>query len=127
MIYYIGTGFLFGIMTLMDEGTELALGFHAANNLFIVPNGYNEELFNTDEENSESKYIDKSKFNFIYVGNSQWRKGLDVLMNSWKVAFKKFDNATLTIKDNPKIYGQSNILNEIIFEFQSKIFRILAI
>lgn len=33
MIYYIGTGFLFGIMTLMDEGLELALGFHAANNL----------------------------------------------------------------------------------------------
>ena len=36
MIYYIGTGFLFGIMTLMDEGTELALGFHAANNLFTA-------------------------------------------------------------------------------------------
>ena len=33
MIYYIGTGFLFGIMTLMDEGMELALGFHAGNNL----------------------------------------------------------------------------------------------
>ena len=36
MIYYIGTGFFFGIMTLMDEGTELALGFHAANNLFTA-------------------------------------------------------------------------------------------
>jgi uncharacterized protein len=33
MIYYIGTGFMLGIMTLMDEGMELALGFHAANNL----------------------------------------------------------------------------------------------
>lgn len=33
MVYYIGTGFLLGIMTLMDEGMELALGFHAANNL----------------------------------------------------------------------------------------------
>lgn len=33
MIYYIGTGFLLGIMTLMDDGMELALGFHAANNL----------------------------------------------------------------------------------------------
>jgi membrane protease YdiL (CAAX protease family) len=33
MVYYIGTGFLLGIMTLMDEGLELALGFHAANNL----------------------------------------------------------------------------------------------
>lgn len=33
MVYYIGTGFLLGIMTLMDEGLELALGFHAGNNL----------------------------------------------------------------------------------------------
>jgi membrane protease YdiL (CAAX protease family) len=34
LIYYIGTGFFLGILTLMDEGLELALGFHAANNLF---------------------------------------------------------------------------------------------
>lgn len=33
MVYYIGSGFFLGIMTLMDEGLELALGFHAANNL----------------------------------------------------------------------------------------------
>jgi membrane protease YdiL (CAAX protease family) len=33
LIYYIGTGFFLGIITLMDEGLELALGFHAANNL----------------------------------------------------------------------------------------------
>ncbi|WP_296316686.1 CPBP family intramembrane glutamic endopeptidase [Winogradskyella sp. UBA3174] len=36
MIYYIGTGFFLGIMTLMDDGLELALGFHAANNLFTA-------------------------------------------------------------------------------------------
>jgi membrane protease YdiL (CAAX protease family) len=33
MVYYIGTGFLLGIITLMDQGMELTLGFHAANNL----------------------------------------------------------------------------------------------
>jgi membrane protease YdiL (CAAX protease family) len=33
LVYYIGTGFFLGIITLMDEGIELALGFHAANNL----------------------------------------------------------------------------------------------
>ncbi|WP_130735643.1 CPBP family intramembrane glutamic endopeptidase [Flavobacterium sp. J27] len=33
MIYYIGTGLFLGILTIMDEGLELALGFHAANNL----------------------------------------------------------------------------------------------
>lgn len=36
MIYYVGTGLLLGIMTLMDEGMELALGFHAANNLITA-------------------------------------------------------------------------------------------
>ena len=33
MIYYVGTGLFLGILTLMDEGLELAIGFHAANNL----------------------------------------------------------------------------------------------
>ncbi len=33
MIFYIGTGLFLGVMTLMDDGIELALGFHAANNL----------------------------------------------------------------------------------------------
>ncbi|HEY0091187.1 MAG TPA: CPBP family intramembrane glutamic endopeptidase [Flavobacterium sp.] len=33
MAFYIGTGLFLGIMTLMDEGLELALGFHFGNNL----------------------------------------------------------------------------------------------
>ena len=33
MVSYIGTGFLLGIMALMDEGLELSIGFHAGNNL----------------------------------------------------------------------------------------------
>lgn len=36
MVWYIGTGFFLGIVTLMDEGIELAVGFHAANNLIIA-------------------------------------------------------------------------------------------
>lgn len=36
MIYYIGTGLLLGIFTLMDEGIELSLGFHAANNIIAA-------------------------------------------------------------------------------------------
>jgi len=35
-IYYIGTGFFLGIIALMDDGLELALGFHAGNNLVIA-------------------------------------------------------------------------------------------
>lgn len=33
MVYYMGTGLFLGIITLMDDGLELSLGFHAANNL----------------------------------------------------------------------------------------------
>lgn len=36
MIHYIGTGVLLGVMTLMDDGLELALGFHAGNNLLTA-------------------------------------------------------------------------------------------
>ena len=36
MIFYIGTGLLLGIRTLMDEGLELALGFHLGNNLIAA-------------------------------------------------------------------------------------------
>ena len=35
MVSYVSTGFFLGIITLMDEGLELALGFHAGNNLLI--------------------------------------------------------------------------------------------
>ena len=49
MVFYIGTGFFFGIATLMDEGTELALGLHAVNNIiaaFLVTTDW--MVFQTD-------------------------------------------------------------------------------
>lgn len=36
MAFYIGTGLLLGIMTLMDDSLELALGFHLGNNLMAA-------------------------------------------------------------------------------------------
>ena len=36
LIHYVATGLFLGILTLMDEGMELALGFHAGNNLLIA-------------------------------------------------------------------------------------------
>ncbi len=36
LIYYIVTGFFFGIITLIDDGLELSLGLHAANNIFAA-------------------------------------------------------------------------------------------
>lgn len=34
MIYYIFTGLFLGVMTLMDNGLELSLGYHTVNNIF---------------------------------------------------------------------------------------------
>ena len=57
MVFYIGTGLFYGIVTLMDEGTELALGLHAINNIvaafFITTNW---TVFQTD-----AIYIDTSE------------------------------------------------------------------
>lgn len=36
LVHYIATGLFLGIITLMDEGMELALGFHSGNNLIIA-------------------------------------------------------------------------------------------
>jgi len=49
MVFYIGTGLFYGIVVLMDEGTELALGLHAANNIvaaFFVTTDWT--VFQTD-------------------------------------------------------------------------------
>ena len=57
MVFYIGTGLLFGITTLMDEGTELALGLHASNNIvaaFLVSTDW--MVFQTD-----ALYLDTSE------------------------------------------------------------------
>lgn len=57
MVFYIGTGLLYGITTLMDEGTEIALGLHAVNNIsaaFLVTTNWT--VFQTD-----ALYIDTSE------------------------------------------------------------------
>ena len=84
-------------------------------NCFVVPNGYNEKLFNKEKSNLKGMFgINPDKFNFVFVGNSQWRKGLDILINVWHKSFKKYDKCSLIIKDNPRIYGKNNVLNEVV-------------
>jgi glycosyltransferase involved in cell wall biosynthesis len=83
--------------------------------MHVIPNGYDTSVFNREPGNSVEQFgIDASKFNFIYVGNPQWRKGLDILLNAWSRTFSKADNARLIIKDNSRVYGASNIVQELI-------------
>lgn len=49
MVYYIGTGIFLGVVTLMDDGLELSMGYHAINNIFaalIITNDW--QAFQTD-------------------------------------------------------------------------------
>lgn len=49
LTYYIGTGIFLGFLVLIDDGLELSIGFHFANNLFaalVVTNNW--QVFQTD-------------------------------------------------------------------------------
>ncbi|WP_447637201.1 CPBP family intramembrane glutamic endopeptidase [Flavobacterium microcysteis] len=121
LIYYIGTGLFLGILALMDEGIELSLGFHAANNLIgalLITSDWT--VFQTNsilKDHSEPTagfdvllpvFIIFPILLFIFSKKYQW--------NNWK------EKLTGTIPDSPaneNIYhnnqfekndGQSNLL-----------------
>ena len=81
--------------------------------IVTVPNGYDNSIFN-HEPVDPYPGIDLKKYNFVFVGNGQWRKGADILLNAWKDTFAKYDNCAIIIKDNPSVYGINNLLNEVI-------------
>lgn len=66
MIYYVGTGLLLGVMTLMDDGMELALGFHAANNLIGA-------LLVTSDWSAFQTYS-------VFIDVSEPEAGLDIIL-----------------------------------------------
>ena len=78
------------------------------NKLFVVENGYNDKVYyNKNIRNHK-------KIKFIYVGCNQYRKGLDILLNLWSNVTSEFDNLELIIKDNPRVYGDTDLLSEIV-------------
>ena len=99
MIFYIGTGFFLGIITLMDEGLELALGFHAANNLFIAL------LVTADWTAFQTDSIFKATSEPTYIG---WN---EFIANPWvisEIAIPVFVIFPLLIFIYSKKYNWSN-------------------
>jgi glycosyltransferase involved in cell wall biosynthesis len=74
----------------------------------VVPNGYDPKHFNTSNKKPNDK------FTFVYVGNAQWRKGLNILLQAWSSSFKKEESVKLVIKDNPAVYGNYNLLQQLV-------------
>lgn len=78
--------------------------------VYSIANGYDEQVFNTS---TRSKRAD-NKIRFLYVGCSQFRKGVDVLLNVWSKITSQHENIELIIKDTPQVYGKSNLLQDIV-------------
>jgi glycosyltransferase involved in cell wall biosynthesis len=76
--------------------------------IFVVPNGYDENLFNSENRKSADT------IKFLYVGCAQFRKGIDILLRVWSQATKKSENIELVIKDTPQVYGQNTLLQDIV-------------
>ena len=86
----------------------------------VIPNGYDPLIFDGSKR-VDKIYSAQNKFTFVYVGNAQYRKGLDILLNAWKEATSKDDNVKLIIKDSPQIYGETDLLARIIqLEYKSQ-------
>lgn len=65
MVFYIGTGLFLGIITLMDDSLELALGFHLGNNLLaalLVTSDWSalqtDAIFKYTSEQSANTFVD---------------------------------------------------------------------
>ncbi len=78
--------------------------------VYNIANGYDESVFNTSTRRTSAGV----KIKFLYVGCSQFRKGVDVLLDVWSKITKKHHNIELVIKDTPQVYGKSNLLQDII-------------
>lgn len=80
-----------------------------------IPNGYDPSIFYTNKKEQ------LSKVKVLFVGCSQYRKGLDVLLKVWGAATKIDMPIELVIKDTPQVYGASNIQEDIIkLQYKSK-------
>jgi glycosyltransferase involved in cell wall biosynthesis len=102
------------VPSFFNAKTYLSAGLNPSR-LKVVANGYNSDVY----YNKNKRATDKVKV--LYVGCHQYRKGVDLLLELWSKATKGQDSLSLTIKDTPKVYGQSNLQQDIIkLQYQNK-------
>ena len=114
MIYYIGTGFFLGIMTLMDEGMELALGFHAGNNLItalLVTADWT--VFKT---NSIFKDISEPSAGFDVVAPVLILYPIFLLIMAWRYKWRDWGGKLFGKVEEPIIATEENNPNSTLIE-----------
>ncbi len=118
MVFYIGTGLFLGLLTILDESLELALGIHFANNLFgalfVSFDGsalQTPTMFRSLEMNTDYMLVGWLVVVLIFLGLAQ-------LKYKWTNWGKIFEQIDFYDKDNgneePPIATNTHILDEPI-------------
>lgn len=68
-----------------------------SDRVFVIPNGIDYEKFNPNVPPYQLKT--KKKFKFLFLGGTIYRKGIDILLESYKKQFSSKDDVCLVIKD----------------------------
>ncbi len=114
MVYYIGTGFFLGIMTLMDEGMELALGFHAGNNLItalLVTADWT--VFKT---HSVLKDISEPSAGFDVIAPVLILYPIFLLLMAWRYKWSDWGGKLFGKVEEPIVLAEENNLNSTFIE-----------
>ena len=69
----------------------------SSEKVFVIPNGFDPDVFNPQVKPFKIKT--NKKFKFLFVGGTIFRKGIDVLLNAIIKAFTAKDDVCLIIKD----------------------------
>ncbi|MDR3570179.1 MAG: glycosyltransferase [Syntrophobacteraceae bacterium] len=82
----------------------------------LVPNGVDSSRFYPVVRDKGGG----QKFRFLFVGGRLWQKGADVLLNSYRKAFRRTDPVVLIVKDSPQreIYREERAVSAIMKEMQ---------
>ncbi len=114
MVYYIGTGFFLGIMTLMDEGMELSLGFHAGNNLItalLVTADWT--VFKT---NSVFKDISEPSAGFDVIAPVLILYPIFLLIMAWRYKWRDWGGKLFGKVEEPIVLTEENNQNSTFIE-----------
>ncbi|MDP2688049.1 MAG: CPBP family intramembrane metalloprotease [Aequorivita sp.] len=114
MVYYIGTGFFLGIMTLMDEGMELALGFHAGNNLItalLVTADWT--VFKT---HSVLKDISEPSAGFDVIAPVLILYPIFLLLMAWRYKWRDWGRKLFGKVEEPIVLAEENTQNSTFIE-----------
>jgi glycosyltransferase involved in cell wall biosynthesis len=85
----------------------------------VVPNGTNPELFSPFGEVLRLQTM--KRFKFLFVGGTIYRKGVDILLESYSRAFTSKDDVCLIIKDiGMNTFYKGQTAQNLIRRFQNK-------